>query len=228
MRDRWRRPSREVLQARARELRAALPPTLIADTRGAVLRLRKARSPRQLVGAFDAELISLFDGLAPAVIEHPLPMANPRTAATAVAVIAGCAAAVDEIEAIALLLPGVDVVATPSLPVVAGAYFSAFALEAYVAGSLRVHLLQAGGYSVDPATLTRDVLTAMTGRTETTSPATNLTRAAANPLTRRMLRRWARGIVPFVGIGYASWDARRTIRTITRMPLAQTVRPIER
>jgi hypothetical protein len=215
------------MQARARELWAAVPPTLIADTRDAVVRLRKAHSPRQLVGAFDAELINLFDGLSPTIIEHPLPMANPRTAATAVAIIAGCAAAVDEIETLALLLPGVDVVAAPSLPVVAAAYFSAFALEAYVAGSLRVHLLHAGGYSVDPATLTRDVLSAMTGRTDRTAPTNSLTRAAANPLTRRMLRRWARGIVPFVGIGYASWDAHRTIRVITRMPLAQTIRPID-
>lgn len=202
------------MQARARDFWTAIPPTLVADTRGAVVRLRQARSPRQVVGAFDAELINLFDGLAPAVIEHPLPMANVRRASTAVAIIAGCAAAVDELEAVALLVPGIDVVAAPSLPVVAGAYFSALAMEAYVAGSLRVYMLRAAGRPVDPAALTRDVLMAMTGGHGTV----NFTKAATNPLTRRMLRRWARGIVPFVGIGYASWDAQRTIRAIARMP----------
>jgi hypothetical protein len=201
---------------RALQVWGAIPPGVIADTRGAVVRLRQARTPRQVVGAFDAELINLFDGLAPAVIEHPLPMASPKRAATAVAIIAGCAAALDEIEAIALLLPGVDTVAAPSLPVVAAAYFSALTLEAYVAGSLRVHLLQANGYSVDPGTLTREVLTAMTGG----HVAPGFTKAAANPLTRRMMRRWVRGVVPFVGIGYASWDAQRTVRAIARLPFA--------
>ncbi len=202
------------MQARAREIWEAIPPELLADTRGAVGRLRQARSPRQVVGAFDAELINLFDGLAPAVIQRPLPMANVRSARTAVAIIAGCAAAIDEIEAVALLIPGVDAVAAPSLPVVAGAYFAALALEAYVAGSLRVHLLEARGFAVDPGVLTREVLGAMTGG----HVAPGFTKAATNPLTRRMLRRWARGVVPFVGIGYASWDAQRTIRAIERMP----------
>ena len=202
------------MEARIRELWAAIPPGLVADTRGAGWRLRQARSPRQVVGAFDAELINLFDGLAPAVIEHPLPIASVRSAGTTVAIIAGCAAAVDEIEAVALLLPGVDAIAAPSLPVVAGAYFSALALEAYVAGSLRVHMLLNSGRWVDPDTLTREVLLAMTGGHSDAS----FSKAVSNPLTRRMLRRWTRGIVPFLGIGYASWDARRTIMSIARMP----------
>ena len=202
------------MHARARELWDAIPPSLVADTRGAVVRLRQARSPRQVVGVFDAELTNLFEGFAPVLVDHPLPFVKPRSAQTAVALIAGCAAAVDEIEAIALLLPGVDVVAAPSFPVVAAGYFSALALEAYIAGSLRVHLLQAGGSTIAPSPLTHDVLTAMTGRDGAAFP-----RGAANPLTRRMLRRWARGVVPFVGVGYASWDAQRTIRTIARMPL---------
>ncbi len=202
------------MEARIRELWAAIPPGLVADTRGAVWRLRQARSPRQVVGAFDAELINLFDGLAPAVIEHPLPITSVRSAGTTVAIIAGCAAAVDEIEAVALLLPGVDAIAAPSLPVVAGAYFSALALEAYVAGSLRVHMLLNSGRWVDPDTLTREVLLAMTGG----HSDVGFGKAVSNPLTRRMLRRWTRGIVPFVGIGYASWDARRTIMSIARMP----------
>jgi len=209
-----RPPNPDVVRARAKELVAALPPNLVADARGAAVRLRKARSPRQAVAAVDAELERLFAGLAPALIEHPLPVPTTRRALATVAIVAGSAAAVDELEAIALLLPGVDAVAAPSLPLVAAASFTALALEAYVAGSLRVHRLRAAGARLDAARLTRDVLTAMTGRDDAT-----LTHAATNSLTKRMMRRWGRGMVPFVGIGYASWDAQRTVRAIARMPV---------
>jgi len=209
-----RPPNPDVVRARAKELVAALPPNLVADARGAAMRLRKARSPRQAVAAVDAELERLFAGLAPALIEHPLPVPTTRRALATVAIVAGSAAAVDELEAIALLLPGVDAVAAPSLPLVAAASFTALALEAYVAGSLRVHRLRAAGARLDAARLTRDVLTAMTGRDDAT-----LTHAATNSLTKRMMRRWGRGMVPFVGIGYASWDAQRTVRAIARMPV---------
>jgi hypothetical protein len=209
-----RPPNPDVVRARAKELVAALPPNLVADARGAAMRLRNARSPRQAVAAVDAELERLFAGLAPALIEHPLPVPTTRRALATVAIVAGSAAAVDELEAIALLLPGVDAVAAPSLPLVAAASFTALALEAYVAGSLRVHRLRAAGARLDAARLTRDVLTAMTGRDDAT-----LTHAATNSLTKRMMRRWGRGMVPFVGIGYASWDAQRTVRAIARMPV---------
>jgi len=209
-----RPPNPAVVRARAKELVAALPPNLVADARGAAVRLRKARSPRQAVAAVDAELERLFAGLAPALIEHPLPVPTTRRALATVAIVAGSAAAVDELEAIALLLPGVDTVAAPSLPLVAAASFTALALEAYVAGSLRVHQVRAAGARPDAARLTRDVLNAMTGRDDAT-----LTPAATNSLTRRMMRRWGRGMVPFVGIGYASWDAQRTVRAIARMPV---------
>ena len=43
--------------------------------------------------------------------------------------------------------------------------------------------------------------------------------AAAQLLGRRIMRRWVRGIVPVVGIGYASWDAQRTVREISSMPI---------
>jgi hypothetical protein len=85
-------------------------------------------------------------------------------------------------------------------------------MEAYIAGSLRVHMLHAGGHDVDFDAVTRDVLRAMTGRDDV-----RISRAAAQQLTKRMLRRWSRAIVPFVGIGYATWDANRTISAIARM-----------
>ena len=201
-------------RARADELWHHLPPDAVEELRSAVLRLRQARSPRAAVAAFEAETDHLFTVLAPTFVTRPLPLENARRALLAVTFIAGAAAAVEEIEAIALLIPGVDTAAIPTLPLVVAASLTALALEAYIASSFRVHQLHAAGRPVDPAAVTRDTLRAMTGRDDVT-----FTKAGAQMLTRRMLRRWGRSVVPFVGIGYASWDARKTIRALTRMPV---------
>jgi hypothetical protein len=223
--DRWepppgrepRRRSRALArtaQARVRELWSRLPPDAGTEVRAAISRLRKARSPRQAVAALEHEIQHLFDNVAPTLVEHPLPVRTPARAYATVAAIAGTAAAVEEIEAIALLLPGTNAVTAPTLPVVIAASFGALALEAYIAASLRVHMLEAAGREVEPSAVTRDVLRAMTGRDDV-----NVSKLAAKALTRRMLRRWSRGVVPLIGIGYVTWDAQKTIRAIARMPV---------
>jgi hypothetical protein len=220
---------RAALQERARLLYERLPPEAAAEVRASLLRLRKARTPRQAVAALEYEVQHLFEAVAPTLAEHPLPVATPRRAFAIVALGAGSAATLEELEAIALLVPGMQVAAAPSITVVAAASFAALVLEAYVAGSLRVHMLEAAGMPVDPALVTRDVLRAMTGRDDV-----RITKVAAKALTRRMLRRWARGIVPIVGISYASWDARKTVKEIARMPFsvqpapAAPVKPLPR
>jgi hypothetical protein len=201
-------------QARLRELWSRVPPEAGVELRAAMARVRKARTPRQAVAALEDEVVHLFESIAPTLVEHPLPVRTPARARATVSAIAGAAAAVEEIEAIALLLPGTNVAAAPTLPMLAAASFSALALEAYVAASLRVHMLQAANRPVDPQEVSRDTLRAMTGRDDV-----QLTKLAAQALTRRMLRRWSRGLVPFVGIGYASWDAQKTMREIARMPV---------
>jgi hypothetical protein len=200
-------------QARPRKLWSSLPPTAGTELRAAISRLRKSRSPRQAVAAFEHEIEHLIDNVAPTLVQHPFPVRTPAQAYATVAAIAGTAAAVEEMEAIALLLPGVNAAATPTLPAVVAASFAALALEAYIAASLRVHILESAGRAVDPVSVTREVLCAMTGREDL-----RVTKLAAKALTRRMLRRWSRGVVPLVGIGYASWDAQKTIRAISRMP----------
>jgi hypothetical protein len=191
----------------------SLPPTAGSELRAAIVRLRQSRSPRQAVSALEHEVEHLFDHVAPTLVQHPFPVRTPARAYATVAATAGAAAAVEEMEAIALLLPGVNTAAAPTLPLVVAASFGALALEAYIAASLRVHMLDAAGKAVDPASVTRDVLRAMTGREDV-----RVTKIAAKALTRRMLRRWSRGVVPFVGVGYATWDAQKTIRAIARMP----------
>jgi hypothetical protein len=190
-----------------------LPPTAGSELRAAIVRLRRARSPRQAVSALEHEIEYLVENVAPTLVQHPFPIRTPARAYATVTAIAGSAAAVEEMEAIALLLPGVNTAAGPTLPLVVAASFGALALEAYVAASLRVHMLENAGRAVDPASVTRDVLRAMTGREDV-----RVTKIVAKALTRRIVRRWSRGVVPFVGIGYASWDAQKTIRAIARMP----------
>jgi len=53
----------------------------------------------------------------------------------------------------------------------------------------------------------------MTGREDAA-----MTKSATEALTGRVLRRWARGIVPLIGIGFATIDSQRTIREIARLP----------
>lgn len=212
-----RAPARDVparhAQARLHDVWSRVPPGVGEELRAAIARLRQSRSPRQAVAALEHEIGHLFDHVAPTLVDHPLPVRTPARAYGTVATIAGAAAAVEEMEALALLVPGVNVATAPTLPFVVAASFGALALEAYIAASLRVHMLQDAGKPVDPQSVTRDVLCAMTGRQDV-----KITKLAAKALTRRMLRRWSRGVVPFVGIGYASWDAQKTIRTIARMP----------
>jgi len=199
-------------QARLHEVWSSLPPTAGTELRAAIVRLRRSRSPRQAVSALEHEIEHLFENIAPTLVQHPFPVRTPARAYAMVAAVAGSAAAVEEMEAIALLLPGVNTAAAPTLPLVVAASFGGLALEAYIAMSLRVHMLEAAGRAVDPASVTRDVMRAMTGREDV-----RVTKLAAKALTRRMLRRWSRGVVPFVGIGYATWDAQKTIRAIARM-----------
>ncbi len=194
------------------EMWSHLPPDAGTELRDALVRVRSARSPRHAVAALEDEIVHFFDVIAPKVVDHPLPVRTPASARRLVAVIAGSAAVAEEIEAIALLIPGVDATAVPTLPLIAASSFTALAIEAYVAASLRVNMLRAAGRPVDAHEITRDTLRAMTGRDDV-----KLTKTAAQMLTRRVLRRSSRGVVPFVGVGYAGWDARRTINEIARM-----------
>ena len=202
------------LRASAQDVVDRMPASAAGDVRDSLTRLKNTRSPREALGVLELEIESIFETIAPVLVEFPLPVRTETAALATVTVTSGTAAAIDEIELLALLVPGTHIVAAPSLPLVLTASFLSLVVEAYVAGSLRVHQLRAADRQVDPHEVTREVLRAMTGRDDVT-----FTKTAAKSLSRRMLRRWGRGIVPFVGIAYSSWDARKTIRTIAKMPL---------
>lgn len=214
MRSRVDKVDWDAAKQRMREVYEGLPPETAAELRKSAWRLRNARSPREAVAALEFEIEHIFSGIAPTLVEHPLPIRTTRRAIVSIGVVAGSAAAIDEMEAIALLIPGVQTAAVPTLPVVLGAAVVSLTLEGYVAASLRVHQLRAAGIEPDPHAVTRDVMQAMTGRADV-----KYTKFAAKALARRMVRRWARGIVPIVGIGWATWDARKTMLAIDAMPV---------
>jgi len=193
---------------------AHLPPEATAELRAATARLRRARTPRHALELFEQEVVVLFERVTPLAIAHPLPVTTPARARNSVAVVAAAAAAVEELEAITLLIPGAQPAAAPGFTAVAASAFAAMMVEAYIAASLRVHMVHAAGGYLSPADITRDTLRAMTGRDDV-----RLTKLAAQTLARRMLHRWSRGVVPIVGMGWAAWDAQKTMREIERMPV---------
>lgn len=202
------------IRSAGRQAMQWIPPEARAEVAQAFSRVRESESPRDALTVLEEEIERIFETLAPAMIEHPLPVRTKRAALTTVATAAGAAAALDELELLSALLPGVDAVAVPSLPLVLGAAFLALIVEAYVAASYRVHALRDAGHAVDSERVMHDVLRAMTGRDDAT-----FTNTAARSMSRRITRRWARGVIPFVGVGYSSIDAQKTIRTIARMPM---------
>lgn len=191
-----------------------LPPEATAEMRAATARLRRARSPRHALELFEQEVVRLFEWVTPTAIAHPLPIRTPAQARHAVSVVAAAAAAIEELEAITLLIPGAQPAAAPGITAVAASAFVAMTIEAYIAASLRVHLVEAAGGYLTPADVTRDTLRAMTGRDDV-----RISKLAAQTLARRMLHRWGRSIMPFVGMGWAAWDAQKTMRAIERMPV---------
>src|SRR5262245_49416361 len=131
------------LRSSARDVFDRMPASAASDLRESVARLRNTRSPREAMGVLELEIESIFETIAPALIEFPLPMRSESVALATVTVTAGGAAALDELELIAMLLPGSQPVTVPSLPVVLAASFVSLVFEAYVAGSLRVNMLRA-------------------------------------------------------------------------------------
>src|SRR2546430_1146797 len=111
------------LRASVREVVENLPPDASTHLRTSLQHLRQSRSPREAISTLEDEIEALFERLAPGLIAHPLPVRTRRGALAFVGVAAGTAAALDEVEVLGLFVPGVDVVAVPSLSLVLAASF---------------------------------------------------------------------------------------------------------
>jgi|GEM_PF-3288037 len=197
----------------------ALPKEALPELAKSVYRIRKVRTPAQARVAAETETERLLTVITPLLVAHPLPVQRTASAKAILAAAGGLAAAGDEIETIAALVSGGTVVA-PTIPVMIGANLVALAVELYVAASLRTHDLHAAGVEIDPQQVADDVIFAMTG--EAPSGGTlgrHVTKHMVRVVAARLFTRWGAGLVPFVGIAYASWDTQRTVDAIRALPL---------
>jgi hypothetical protein len=202
-----------------RTLPRSLPPEALPELARSVHNLRKVRTPRQAVAAFETETERLLTVVTPLFVRHPLPVRSTASAKALVATAGGLAAAGEELEELtALLSSGVAV--PPTLPLVLSANLVALAVEVCVTASLRVHDLVEAGYEPDPDHVARDVIFAMTGKTQGDGGMRKyVTKHTVKSIVSRVLSRWGASLVPFFGIAYSGWDAQRTIEAIRTMPL---------
>jgi hypothetical protein len=183
-------------------------------------RLRKVRTPKQAVAAFEAETEQLLTVLMPMVIERPLPVRTEAAAKALVGGTGGMAAAGQEVEALGVLVTG-GAALPPVLPIMLITNLVALATEVAVAASLRVHDLEDAGVEPDPARIARDVMVAMTGGSASDADTSGaVTKAIVKKIAARVLARWSRALVPLVGVFSSSWDAQRTIDAIRALPVA--------
>lgn len=202
---------------------AALPRDAGLELAGAVGRLRKVRTPREAVEAFETETERLLTVVMPSLVDHPLPVRNRTTARVVLASAGGLAAAGEELETIAAF-SSAGAAIPHTLPVVIGANLAALAVEVYVAASLRVHVLRDAGLEPEPRGVAVDVVTAMTGRpVGEGGVARYVTKQMVKAVAARVLSRWGAAFVPVAGIAYSGWDAQRTVDAVLALPVPESV-----
>ena len=182
--------------------------------------LRKVRTPKQAVAVFETETERLLAVIMPKVVEHPLPVRSTASAKALVAATGGMAAAGQEVEELGVLLTG-GAALPPALPIMLATNLLALATEVAVAASLRVHDLEDAGIEPNPNDVSHDVMMAMTGASPDEVGKGGVSKGLVKKIVARVLSRWTRSLVPFVGIAYSSWDAQRTIDLIRSLPLPE-------
>lgn len=198
---------------------ATLPPSAGPELARSVNRLRKVRTPRQAVAAFETETERLLTVVTPMFVDHPLPIRSTAAAKSIVAAAGGLAAAGEEIEELAAFVSA-GATLPPTLPLMIGANLVALSIEVYVAASLRVNDLREAGFAPDPNEVARDVVLAMTGKDSGEGGVGHhVTKHMVKSVVTRVLSRWGAAFVPFAGIAYSGWDAQRTVDAIRGLPL---------
>ena len=209
------------VRAKTSRVVALLPRDAGVELAGAVGRLRKVRTPREAVEAFETETERLLTVVMPTLVEHPLPVRSPTAAKVVLASAGGLAAAGEEVETIAAF-SSAGAAIPYTLPFVIGANLVALAVEVYVAASLRVHTLRAAGVEPEPHGVAVDVVTAMTGRPAGGDGVTRyVTKQMVKAVAARVLSRWGAAFVPVAGIAYSGWDAQRTVDGVLALPVSE-------
>jgi hypothetical protein len=206
-------------RARLAEIGGSLPPDAKRELATSAKRLAfAARSPTRFAAALSVELERLIDVLVPLAAATPLPLTAPARARATVAVAAGAAAATAEAEGL-LAIFSAGAAAAPGAPVVAAALLTAWAVELWGTVSVRIHQIEAAGRVVDGELLRAEVTEALVGSRRSASPARRVGRRIARRIAARLVRRWTAGLAPGVGIAYDAFDAQRTVRDVTRLPV---------
>ena len=199
----------------------ALPREALPEVGKSLYALRKIRTPAQANAIVETEIERLLTVVTPLLVAYPLPVQRDASARAILATAGGLAAASEEVETLAALVSaGTTIPAT--LPVVIGAYLVALSVEIYVAGSLRVHDLEAAGIDPDPQQVAGDVIVAMSGLTSVSGnrrATRHVTRAMVKTVAARLFARWGAGFVPVAGVAYSGWDAQRTVAAVRVLPL---------
>jgi len=209
----------DAARARLGEIATSLPPEAKKElTRSAGRLALAARSPKKFLAALSAELERLINVLVPLAARKPLPLKSAAQARTLVAVAAGAAAAMAEGEELLAIFTA-GAAAAPGAPAVAAALLTAWAVELWGTTSVRINQIRAGGREVDEDLLRHEVTGALVGSDEGTSPARRMGERVAQRAARRLARRWAAGLAPGVGILYDAYDAQRSVRDVTRLPI---------
>jgi hypothetical protein len=184
-----------------------------------VEQLSKVRSPGEAVSVLDEEISRILKMVVPAFVANPVPIRDARVARAVVLLVAASAAGAEEIEELSLLFS--SGISAPGLVTVLAFVLLALLVEVGVATSLRVNSMRDAGLEPDPDVVARDVQSAMLG---SGPPGRRwmVTAALRNPASRKVLSRWAGGLVPVAGVVYSAWDAQGTIAAIAAMPITET------
>ena len=151
-----------------------------------------------------------------AAVHYPLPGEDPRRHAALAGVGGGASAVAEEVAAFgtAGLAATVAIVAA-----VVGEVF-----ETYVASSARTWQYHQAQRSPDPAVVVTDLAEAAgygdsVGRRATSGVAHDAASWLGQHLLRRTTSRFARGLVPVVGVGVGAGMSVTNVRRVTRLPL---------
>ncbi|GAC1367412.1 MAG: hypothetical protein NVSMB32_12400 [Actinomycetota bacterium] len=198
-----------------------LPRGARGELLGSLARLRKVRSLSDALAVLEAEVDHVLRVVTPLFVRHPFPIRNVSSARILVGAAGAGAAAVEQLDELAAALSfGSALPAAVPAAMVVG--LLALAVEAYVAASLRAHMLRRAGLPVVPDDVAADVARAMSGER---GGGRAITKRMVRSIVRRLVKREVAGLAPVVGMAYGGWDAQRTIAAIGRMPLPLAQEP---
>ncbi len=198
-----------------------LPAGVRGELRESSDRLLSIRSPKQALRAAETEYEHALRLIVPVVIAHPT-LHRRATASAFCAGFATLAASTEQADEL-LSVVSVGTLTAPSTSVVVAVGLLATAAETYAAASVRVHQLRDHQRPIDAGRLAGDVRRAVLGEVDTSSTGLGYVQQIVDGAAGRLTKRWTIGAVPIFGVGYAAYDATRSVRRVLRTPLPDAV-----